>query len=54
MNEQELKALCNGLIAYCQRHSRLSTNSDMLAEQLQALASDELNIPISTIIDYLE
>lgn len=53
MSEQELQALCNGLIAYCQRNSLLSTNADMLADQLQALASDEMHIPKTELLDFI-
>ena len=49
MNNEQLTALVNELIAYCQRHDLLSTDSEMLADQLQELASNEMYISKSEI-----
>ena len=53
MNEQELKAIINGLIALCQREDILPTDSDNLADEVQRLAEDEMYIPKTAILDYL-
>lgn len=44
MNAEQLTAICNGLIALCQRYDLLSTDGFELADELQAIAADECYI----------
>lgn len=50
MSKTQLTALCNGLIALCQRYDLLPTNSDELADELQAIASGECYISKSELL----
>ena len=51
MNNEQLEALVVELIALCQRNDLLPTESDELADELQALASNEVYISKSEL-DY--
>jgi len=44
MNREQMKALIVELIALCQRNDLLPTESDELADELQALISNEVYI----------
>ena len=44
MNNDQLTALVNGLIALCQRNDLLSIDSSELADELQEITSDEMYI----------
>lgn len=54
MSNEELKALCNALIALAQREGLLPTDSGLLADKLQEMASDEMYVSKADLIDFLE
>lgn len=53
MSDKQLKALCNGLIALCQRYDLLPTNEDALVSELQIIASDECPIAEDDLLDFI-
>ena len=53
MDNKQLKALCNGLIALCQRNDLLPTSTDALVSELQDIASDEYFITEDDLLDFL-
>lgn len=54
MSNEELKALCNALIALAQREDFLPTDSNSLADILQEMVSDEMYVSKADLIDFLE
>lgn len=44
MSNNQLTAICNGLIALCQRYDLLPTDGYALADELQSIAADECYI----------
>ena len=53
MNNNQLTALCNGLIAICQRNDLLPTDAEELADELQSIAADECYVSKCDLMDYL-
>jgi len=54
MDNKQLAALCNGLIALCQRYDLLPTEGESLADEMQAIASDECYISKNELLEFLE
>lgn len=53
MNNEQLSAIVNALIALCQRHDILPTDQSELIEELQTMASDITYISFNELEELL-